>query len=47
VKVNFPTPGFCKHHGTVNLPVGAPDVMYDAISSMFHQEVNPFPVSQH
>ena len=44
VTVNFPTPGAGTHHGTVVLPSPPPPGIFEAISSLFTQRFNPFPV---
>ena len=44
VTVNFPTPGAGAHHGTVVVPSPPPPGIFEAISSLFTQRFNPFPV---
>jgi hypothetical protein len=44
VTVHFPTPGAGAHHGTVVVPSPPPLGIFEGISSLFTQRLNPFPV---
>lgn len=44
VNVNAPTPGYGDYHGTVNVPNPPPPGLFNAISGVFAQKSNPFPV---
>ena len=44
VEVNWPTPGRGDYHGTVNVTNPPPPGLFDAISAIFRQRTNPYPI---